>query len=186
MKYDKIMPAHTDALSRLFISPTGKEVDLREIQEYDTSYSIPGIARFRVNIYRQRGSLAIVLRIIPFGIPKFEELGLPPVVQKIAGHKHLSTTMRYCGNLAAEQKAAAPAGDVLGQLSARADSSGQLSYTVPIETGRYGTVVVFATGSDSLGDPFALQTTGELVACPPDLARTGNSGSGTFLQIAFE
>jgi twitching motility protein PilT len=84
MKYDKIMPVHTDAISKLFISPTGKDVDLREIQEYDTSYSIPGLARFRVNIYRQRGSLAIVLRIIPFGIPKFEDLGLPPIIKKIS------------------------------------------------------------------------------------------------------
>jgi twitching motility protein PilT len=84
MKYEKIMPAQTESLSRLFISPTGKDVDLREIQEYDTSYSIPGLARFRVNIYRQRGSLAIVLRIIPFGIPKIEDLGLPPVIRKIS------------------------------------------------------------------------------------------------------
>jgi len=84
MKYEKIMPAQTEVLSKLFISPSGKDVDLREIQEHDTSYSIPGLARFRVNIYRQRGSLAIVLRIIPFGIPKIEDLGLPPVIRKIS------------------------------------------------------------------------------------------------------
>ena len=84
MKYEKIMPAQTEELASLFISPTGKAVDLREIQEYDTSYSIPGLARFRVNVYRQRGSLAIVLRIIPFGIPKIEDLGLPSIIRKIA------------------------------------------------------------------------------------------------------
>ena len=62
----------------------GDKVDLREIQEYDTSYSIPGVARFRINIYRQRGSLAIVARVIPTEIPTIESLGLPAVLGKIA------------------------------------------------------------------------------------------------------
>jgi hypothetical protein len=79
---------------------------------------------------------------------------------------------------------ALPDGDVLGQLSARANADGQLRYTVPIETGRYGSVVVVATGTDSIGNPFTLQTSGELVTCPSDLPSTGNSGSGMILQIA--
>lgn len=54
------------------------------ILELDTSYAIEGVGRFRVSIYRQRGDLAAILRIIPFGIPTFEQLGLPPVVEKIA------------------------------------------------------------------------------------------------------
>ncbi len=54
------------------------------ILELDTSYAIDGVARFRVSIYRQRGDLAAVLRVIPFVIPTFEQLGLPPVVEKIA------------------------------------------------------------------------------------------------------
>ena len=54
------------------------------ILELDTSYAIEGVARFRVSIYRQRGDLAAVLRVIPFVIPTFEQLGLPPVVEKIA------------------------------------------------------------------------------------------------------
>ena len=45
--------------------------------EYDTSYAAHGIGRFRVNVYRQRGSLAIVMRVIPFQVPTFEELGAP-------------------------------------------------------------------------------------------------------------
>ncbi|MBW3551782.1 MAG: phage major capsid protein [Proteobacteria bacterium] len=54
------------------------------IQEYDTSYSLPGVGRFRVNIHRQRGSLSLVLRIIAGHIPTIAELGLPPVLRKIA------------------------------------------------------------------------------------------------------
>ena len=45
--------------------------------EADFSYSIPGLARFRVNAFKQRGSISIVCRAIPFEIRSVEELGLP-------------------------------------------------------------------------------------------------------------
>jgi twitching motility protein PilT len=43
----------------------------------DVSYTIPGLARFRVNVFRQRGTFAIVMRVIASKIPSFDELGLP-------------------------------------------------------------------------------------------------------------
>jgi twitching motility protein PilT len=43
----------------------------------DLSYALPGVARFRVNVFRQRSSYAVVMRVIPVGIPSFSELGLP-------------------------------------------------------------------------------------------------------------
>ena len=52
---------------------------LETISEVDASYEVVGVARFRVNVYRQRGTLAIVLRVIPFKIPSIDELGLPEV-----------------------------------------------------------------------------------------------------------
>jgi len=58
--------------------------DLDSVQDYDTSYELPGKCRFRVNIYRQRNSLALVLRIIPEQIPDFEQLLLPPQVKDLA------------------------------------------------------------------------------------------------------
>ena len=54
----------------------------------DTSYSIPDIARFRVNIFRQRGTYAIVMRIIPMTIPSFDDLKLPPQLRDIAALKN--------------------------------------------------------------------------------------------------
>ncbi|HEY5145873.1 MAG TPA: PilT/PilU family type 4a pilus ATPase, partial [Polyangiaceae bacterium] len=52
--------------------------------EYDTSYFAPGIGRFRVNVYRQRGSLAVVMRFIPTDIPTIELLELPmPVTREL-------------------------------------------------------------------------------------------------------
>jgi twitching motility protein PilT len=49
----------------------------------DLSYGVPGLARFRVNIFRQRGSFAIVMRVIPNAIPGFEQLNLPPQLEEI-------------------------------------------------------------------------------------------------------
>lgn len=48
--------------------------------ELDFSTSIPGLARFRVNIYKQRGSIGAALRCIPYEVPSLEELGIPPAV----------------------------------------------------------------------------------------------------------
>jgi twitching motility protein PilT len=54
----------------------------------DISYGLPGIGRFRVNIFRQRGSCAIVMRVIPDGIPSFEDLKLPPQLEEIVHIKN--------------------------------------------------------------------------------------------------
>jgi twitching motility protein PilT len=65
-----------------FILPYGlQDIDLDTIKELDFSYSIPGTARFRVNLYRQRGTLAIVMRVVPFDVPTLQDLGLPDCVR---------------------------------------------------------------------------------------------------------
>ena len=51
--------------------------------EVDFSYSIPGVARFRVNVHRQRGTLSIVFRMIPFKVPTMDELGLPKICKDL-------------------------------------------------------------------------------------------------------
>ncbi len=51
--------------------------------ELDISYSLPGVARFRGNIMRQRGSLAAVFRLVPFDVPDINILGLPPAVKDL-------------------------------------------------------------------------------------------------------
>ena len=61
-----------------------KKQKLLKEGQVDTSASFPGIARFRANIYYQRSTLGIALRYIPFEIPKFESLNLPPVVRRMA------------------------------------------------------------------------------------------------------
>jgi twitching motility protein PilT len=58
---------------------------LREQGSCDISFGLPGLARFRVNVFIQRGSCAVVMRVIPTAIPAFSALGLPPELGDIAG-----------------------------------------------------------------------------------------------------
>ncbi|MDQ3973660.1 MAG: PilT/PilU family type 4a pilus ATPase, partial [Actinomycetota bacterium] len=53
-------------------------------EEADLAYAVPGVGRFRVAAFRQRGSVGLVLRRVSVGTPSFEELGLPPAVRKLA------------------------------------------------------------------------------------------------------
>jgi twitching motility protein PilT len=52
--------------------------------EVDLAYGVPGLGRFRVNVFAQRGTIAMVLRAIPIAIPTLEGLNLPPVLKKLA------------------------------------------------------------------------------------------------------
>src|ERR1035438_5532975 len=59
--------------------------NLKEFGSCDVSYSLPGTDRFRVNIFMQRGSCAVVMRVIPGKIPDFDSLNLPAELKKIVG-----------------------------------------------------------------------------------------------------
>ncbi|MCS7307704.1 MAG: PilT/PilU family type 4a pilus ATPase [Aquificaceae bacterium] len=60
-----------------------KVAEFEELGEADTSYSLPGVARFRVNVYKQRNTVGLAFRVIPFNIPPFESLNLPEVMKKV-------------------------------------------------------------------------------------------------------
>jgi len=69
-----------------FISNNQHAMDnLKEVGSCDVSYSLPGSSRFRVNIFMQRGTHAIVMRVIPGKVPDFESLRLPSELTKIVG-----------------------------------------------------------------------------------------------------
>lgn len=57
---------------------------LREHGSCDISYGLPGVARFRVNVFIQRGSCAVVMRVIPTAVPSVASLGLPAQLQEVA------------------------------------------------------------------------------------------------------
>lgn len=78
-----LAPNHTQMLARSIMND--KQVsEFEEKQECNFSIALPGVARFRVNAFVQRGSTGLVLRIINSIIPSFEELHLPDTLQEIA------------------------------------------------------------------------------------------------------
>src|SRR5690606_27839891 len=56
----------------------------RQFNECDLAYGVPGLGRFRVSVFQQRGTTGIVFRVIPFRIRSIEELMLPKVLEQIA------------------------------------------------------------------------------------------------------
>ncbi len=74
---------HTEDLAKHFLGVQHWH-RLEKDLEVDLAYAIPGYARFRVNIFRQRGVISIAMRFIPFKIHTLDDLGIPPIVKKIA------------------------------------------------------------------------------------------------------
>jgi twitching motility protein PilT len=83
-RLDKIRAEDTEAIALQLIKDPALRADLDNLQEHDTSYFVEEIGRFRVNIYRQRGTLAVVLRFIPLEIPSLSDLGAPPAARELA------------------------------------------------------------------------------------------------------
>jgi twitching motility protein PilT len=78
-----LSPNDTEAIASSILG--GNILEKLEVRsEFDTSYSIPGFSRFRANIFRQRGTVSIILRTIPFEVPTLESQGLPKIVEDIA------------------------------------------------------------------------------------------------------
>ena len=76
-----------DQVKELALKLINREEDRQKIDDlldYDCSWGVPGLGRFRVNILRQRGSFMIVMRTIPIEIPTFEDLNLPSVLHDIS------------------------------------------------------------------------------------------------------
>ncbi|MGB9668128.1 MAG: type IV pilus twitching motility protein PilT [Thermosulfidibacteraceae bacterium] len=69
------------------IVPKKKWPILEEKGSVDFALGLSGVGRFRVNVFRQRGSYAVAMRYIPFEVPPFEELNLPEVILKLALEK---------------------------------------------------------------------------------------------------
>ena len=86
---DKLTPAHTAGIAKVIIGnhQTAGE-SLEKSGSADLSFSAPGEARFRVNIFKQRGTHAIVMRVIPTKPPNFEDFDLPRQLKEIVDIKN--------------------------------------------------------------------------------------------------
>src|SRR5260221_10019011 len=80
----RLTPDQTKAIALRLIPSEEDRARIDKIRDYDCSWGMPGIGRFRVNILRQRSSFMIVMRVIPFDVPTFDSLRLPPVLASIA------------------------------------------------------------------------------------------------------
>jgi twitching motility protein PilT len=83
----RLTPEQTKAIALRFIPNEDDRGRIEKILDYDCSWGAPGIGRFRINILRQRSSFMIVMRVIPFEVPSFEQLNLPAVLGKIAAEE---------------------------------------------------------------------------------------------------
>jgi twitching motility protein PilT len=84
MTQQKLTPDQVKGLALKLIPRESDRENIDELLDFDCSWGVPGLGRFRVSILRQRGSFAIVMRAIPFEIPTFEDLKLPSVLHKIS------------------------------------------------------------------------------------------------------
>jgi twitching motility protein PilT len=69
------------------VMSTAQRQKFKEAQEVDLAYSVPGLGRFRCNIFQQRGTVGLVLRVIPMQIRTIDELQLPQVLKKIGNEE---------------------------------------------------------------------------------------------------
>ncbi len=86
---ERIYPKETEQLITGLYTMAGRSMEqYRQTGDDDFSFAIPGLARFRVNAYRQRGSLAAVVRLVAFDIPDYRTLHIPEAVMDLADVSH--------------------------------------------------------------------------------------------------
>jgi twitching motility protein PilT len=80
---ERILPDELQKIAFSIMNPLQK-ARFDENREADLAYGIPGLGRFRVNVFQQRGTVGIVFRVIPFGVKTIDQLFLPKIIEKIA------------------------------------------------------------------------------------------------------
>src|SRR5688500_12198996 len=84
VKVPALAAEDTSRIAKHILAQSRYGAPLDELREWDTSYALEGVGRFRASIFRNKGHLAAILRAIPFSVPDFQKLGLPPVLEKIS------------------------------------------------------------------------------------------------------
>jgi len=79
----KLRPQHTEAVGRTVLDEEQWKM-FEEEKEYDFSFAVENLSRFRCNIFHQRGAVALAIRAIPYEIPDFHDLNLPGVIRDFA------------------------------------------------------------------------------------------------------
>src|SRR5438105_15262856 len=82
-EFEQLTPPDTQRLAYSVLNEAQKQ-KFEEENELDLSFGIQNLARFRCNVYRERGAVGCAIRVIPYKSRSFDELGLPQLVQKLA------------------------------------------------------------------------------------------------------
>ena len=86
---ERLFPEHTRVLVEELYSLAARPIErFLETGDDDFSFALPGLSRFRVNALRQRGSLALVIRVVSFSLPDWRALGIPENVMAFANFPH--------------------------------------------------------------------------------------------------
>src|SRR6188768_735999 len=80
----RLTPDQTRAIALKLMPGDEARHRLDALKDFDCSWGMPGVGRFRVNVLRQRSSFMIVMRVIPFAVPSIESLELPDVLARVA------------------------------------------------------------------------------------------------------
>ncbi|MEF9920574.1 MAG: PilT/PilU family type 4a pilus ATPase [Erysipelotrichaceae bacterium] len=80
---DELTPEVTSELAR-YITKDMSDFTVETCTEYDFAFGLEGVGRYRVNVYRQRGDIAIAIRVLPLGIRDFKSLGIPDSVKQFS------------------------------------------------------------------------------------------------------
>jgi twitching motility protein PilT len=84
-EYERVRPEETESVVReMLVNQPERLAEFEKDGEVDFAYGVPKLARFRVNAFRQRGSVTVVARMVPFEVLSVEQLGLPQVISQIA------------------------------------------------------------------------------------------------------
>ena len=85
---DSVRLTQEDTLDMAFSMMSNRQKQrFKEVNEADIAYGLQGVGRFRANVFQQRGTVSIVLRVIPDQVRTSSELGLPPVIEKITDER---------------------------------------------------------------------------------------------------
>ena len=82
-EFEQLTPPDTQRLAYSVLNEAQKQ-KFEEENELDLSFGIQNLARFRCNVYRERGAVAAAIRVVPFKIRSFDDLNLPPIVRQLA------------------------------------------------------------------------------------------------------
>lgn len=86
-KWKPMTAAQLSGFAEQLIKSEAERTKFDHFKEIDLGYGVKGVGRFRVNLFMQRGSVRIVARVISDDVPKFEDLNIPPIVEKISNRE---------------------------------------------------------------------------------------------------